>query len=82
MGSLIPPFWTSDDVSSGFHSHNGQSYFHLAEAYVLYVPHHFHLKRFAKNNSIQELLIFKKKFLYSETVSKRQEQIQKNLILL
>ena len=31
MGPLIPLFWTSRDVSSGFQS-SGQSYLHLAEA--------------------------------------------------
>ena len=31
MGSLIPMFWTSGDISSGFQSHNGQPYSHLAE---------------------------------------------------
>ena len=34
MGPLIPLFWTSGDVSSGFQSHSGQPYSHLAEAYV------------------------------------------------
>ena len=34
MGPLIPLFWTSGDVSSGFQSQNGQPYSSLAEAYV------------------------------------------------
>ena len=38
MGPLIPLFWTSDDVSSGFQSQSGQPYLHLVEAYVIYVP--------------------------------------------
>ena len=32
-GALIPLFWTSGEVSSGFQSQNGQPYSHLAEAY-------------------------------------------------
>ena len=32
MGALIPPFWISGDVSSGFQSQGGQLYSHLAEA--------------------------------------------------
>ena len=35
VGPLISLFWTFVDVSSGFQSHNGQPYSHLAEAYVL-----------------------------------------------
>ena len=38
MGPLIPLFWISGDVSSGFQSQTGQPYSHLAEAYVLHVP--------------------------------------------
>ena len=38
VGTLIPLFWTSGDVSSGFQSQSGQSYLHLAEAYVLHIP--------------------------------------------
>ena len=34
-GALIPLFWASGDVSSGFQSQSGQPYSHLAEAYVL-----------------------------------------------
>ena len=37
VGPLIPLFWTSGDVSSGFQSQSGQHYLHLAEAYVLHV---------------------------------------------
>ena len=37
MGPLIRLFWTSD-ISSGFQSQNGQTYLHLAEAYVMYIP--------------------------------------------
>ena len=33
-----PLFWTSGDVSSGFQSQSGQSYLHLAEAYMMCVP--------------------------------------------
>ena len=36
MGPMIPLFWTSGDVSSGFQSQNGQPYSHLAEVYVMY----------------------------------------------
>ena len=32
MGHLIPLFWNSGDVSSGFQSQSGQPYWHLAEA--------------------------------------------------
>ena len=34
---LMPLFWTSGDVSSGFQSQSGQSYSYLLEAYVLHV---------------------------------------------
>ena len=34
---LGPLFWTFGNVSSGFQSHSGQPYSHLAEAYVLHV---------------------------------------------
>ena len=37
LGLLIPLFWTSGDVSSGFYSQSGQSYLHLAEAHVIHV---------------------------------------------
>ena len=39
MGSLILPFWTSGEVSSGFQSHSGQPHSRLAEAYVLQTGH-------------------------------------------
>ena len=38
MGPLIPQFWTSGDVSSGFQSLGGQPYSQLAEVYMMYVP--------------------------------------------
>ena len=38
MGPLIPLFWTSGDVASGFQLQSGQSYLRLAEAYVMYIP--------------------------------------------
>ena len=38
LGPLIPLFWASDDISSGFQSQSGQPYLHLAEAYVIYIP--------------------------------------------
>ena len=38
VGPLIPLFWTSGDVSSGFQSQSGQAYLSLAEAYMLHVP--------------------------------------------
>ena len=37
LGPLIPLFWTSGDISSGFKSQSGQPYLHLAEAYMLHV---------------------------------------------
>ena len=38
LGPLIPLFWTSGDVSSGFQSQSGQLYSHsLAEGYMLYI---------------------------------------------
>ena len=37
MGSLIPLFWTSGDVSSGFQSRSGQPYLHSVETYMLHV---------------------------------------------
>ena len=36
LGPLIPLFWTSGDVSSGFQSQSGQPYTHLVDAYVMY----------------------------------------------
>ena len=36
MGTLIPLFWMSGDVSSGFQSQSGQLYSHLAEAYLFF----------------------------------------------
>ena len=38
MGPLIPLFWTTGDLSSGFQLQSGQSYLRLAEAYVMYIP--------------------------------------------
>ena len=38
VGSLIPLFWTSGDISSGFQSQSEQPYLHLAEAYILHIP--------------------------------------------
>ena len=39
MGPLLwTLFWTSGDVSSGFQSHSGQTYLHLAEVYMMYIP--------------------------------------------
>ena len=38
VGPLIPLFWTSGDVSSGFQSQSRQHCSHLAEVYVLRVP--------------------------------------------
>ena len=35
---IIPLFWTSGDVTSGFQSQSGQPCSQLAEAYVIYVP--------------------------------------------
>ena len=32
----MPLFRTSGDISSGFQSHSGPPYSHLAEAYVIY----------------------------------------------
>ena len=37
MGLLIPLFWTSGGISSGFQSQSGKPYSHLAEAYMLHV---------------------------------------------
>ena len=37
VGPLIPLFWTSGDVFSGFQSQSGQPYLHLMEAYMLHV---------------------------------------------
>ena len=33
MGPLIPLFWTSGDISSGFQSQSGQPYLHLAKEF-------------------------------------------------
>ena len=38
VGSLIPMFWTSGDVPSGFQSQSGQPLSCLAEAYILHIP--------------------------------------------
>ena len=35
---LIPLFWTSGDIYSGFQGQSGQPYLHLAEVYVMYIP--------------------------------------------
>ena len=35
MWPLIPLFWTSGDLSSGFQSQSGQPYSHLVEVHVL-----------------------------------------------
>ena len=37
MGSLIPMFCTSGDISSGFQSQSEQTYLHLAEGYMLHM---------------------------------------------
>ena len=37
MGPLIPLFWISGDVSSGFQSQSGQHYLNLTEVYVVYI---------------------------------------------
>ena len=37
MGSLIPLFWTSGDVSSGFQGQSRQPYLHKVEAYMMYI---------------------------------------------
>ena len=34
MGPLIPLFWTSGDISSGFQRQIGQPYSHLTEAFT------------------------------------------------
>ena len=36
-------FWTCSDVSSGFQSQSGQTYLHLAEAYLLHIPWDWYL---------------------------------------
>ena len=36
FGSLIPLFWTSGDISSGFQNQSGQPYSHLAKAYMIH----------------------------------------------
>ena len=38
VGPLIPLFWTSGDVSSGFQSQSGQPHLNLAEVYMIYIP--------------------------------------------
>ena len=38
MGKLIPLFWTSGDVSSGFQSQSGQPYLHLVGVYNIHHP--------------------------------------------
>ena len=37
MGPLIPPFWTSCEVSSWFRSQSGQIYSHLLEPYEWHI---------------------------------------------
>ena len=53
MGPLIPLFWTSGDVSSGFQSQSGQPYSHLAEAYV----RRMHPLRFTSGVTPDDLLV-------------------------
>ena len=38
VGPLIPLFWTSGDVSSGFQCQSGQPYSSLVEVYMLHTP--------------------------------------------
>ena len=38
FGTLVPLFWTSGDVSSGFRSQSGQPYSHFTEAYMCNIP--------------------------------------------
>ena len=38
VGPLIPLFWTSGDVSSGFQSQSGQRYPSFVEVYMLHIP--------------------------------------------
>ena len=38
VGPLIPLFWISGGFSSGFQSQSGQSYSHLVDVYVMYIP--------------------------------------------
>ena len=40
LQQLIPLFWTSDDVSTGFQSKSGQPYSCLAEVYVMFPQIH------------------------------------------
>ena len=35
LGPLVPLFWTSGDVCSGYQSQSGQPYSHLAEVYMI-----------------------------------------------
>ena len=37
VGPLIPMFWTSGDVSTGFQSQSRQPYLHLVKAYMCYI---------------------------------------------
>ena len=37
MEPLIPLFWTSGDISSGFQNQSGQPYLHLAVVYMLHI---------------------------------------------
>ena len=38
MGSLIPLFWTSGEISFEFQSQSGQRYLHLAQVYTIHIP--------------------------------------------
>ena len=38
LGPLVPLFWISGDVSSGFQSQSGFCLIHIAEANVMYIP--------------------------------------------
>ena len=38
LGPLVPLFWISDDVSSGFQSQSGFSLIRMAEASIMYIP--------------------------------------------
>ena len=37
VGPMMPLFWTSGDISSGFQSQSGQIYLHFVEVYVMYI---------------------------------------------
>ena len=38
LGPLVPLFWISGDVSSGFQSQSGFCLIHIADANVMYIP--------------------------------------------